>query len=122
MMARAMATTETALRRMRAICLALPDTSESDHFGESYFRAGRRGFASCGEKDGVCRIVVQLEPAHAKRLLAADARFQPYSRAQAAVWIDVADVTDWDEIEALVLESHRLNAAPKRSAGRTRRR
>jgi len=49
---------------MREFCLSLPDTAESEHFGEACFRVGKRLFASCGEKDGVCRLVFHLEPEH----------------------------------------------------------
>jgi hypothetical protein len=48
-----MATAKSALKAMRGICLSLPETTEADHFGESMFRVRGRGFASCGEKDGV---------------------------------------------------------------------
>jgi hypothetical protein len=94
---------------MRRICLSLPDTIEAEHFGEAYFRVGKRGFASCGEKDGVCRLVFQLEPAHARRLVASDSRFAPYARQKNCVWIDAGNVKDWVEVRALVLESYRLN-------------
>ena len=33
-----MASTQSALRKMREIYLSLPDTSEGEHFGESIFR------------------------------------------------------------------------------------
>jgi predicted DNA-binding protein (MmcQ/YjbR family) len=106
---------------MRAMCLALPDTVEGDHFGESCFRVGRKIFATCGEKDGVCRIVFQLTPDHARRLMATDARFVPYARAKDGVWMDAAGVTDWDEVRALVLESYGLNAPAGREGPRVQR-
>ena len=117
-----MATTPTALRKMRELCLSLPNTVETEHFGEAYFRVGKRGFASCGEKDGVCRLVFQLEPAHARRLLASDSRFAPYARQKNCVWIDAGYVKDWDEVRSLVLESYRLNepsSRPPRKARKT---
>ena len=119
-----MATAETALRRMRAICLSLPETVEAEHFGEACFRVGKRIFASCGEKDGVCRLVFQLEPEHASRLVATDARFQPYARQQHCVWMEAAGVEAWDELRSLVLESERLNAPgrpPKRASATVRK-
>ena len=122
-----MATAQTALRMMRDVCLSLPDTVEAEHFGEICFRVEKRIFASCGEKAGVCRLVFQLEPEHARRLVDSDSRFQPYARQASCVWMDAADVEDWDEVRALVLESYRLNAPgnrpPKRanaSAGKKR--
>jgi hypothetical protein len=120
-----MATTQTTLRVMREICLSLPDTVEADHFGEACFRVGKRIFASCGEKAGVCRLVFQLEPAHAQRLIASDSRFQPYARQAHCVWTDAADVEDWAEVRALVLESYRVNApdirGPKKTSATARK-
>src|SRR4051812_1790581 len=99
-----------ALATMRRFCLSLPDTTEAAHFGEVCFRVGKKIFASCGEKDGACRVVVELEPDHARRLVAEDPRFEPYGRQQGCVVLDVAGMTDWGEVRPLVLESYRLNA------------
>jgi predicted DNA-binding protein (MmcQ/YjbR family) len=110
-----MATLKQALRVMRSVCRALPDTAEKTHYGVSCFAAGGKMFASCGEKFGVGRIVVQLEPEHARRLLASNPRFEPYLRQKYCVSINVADIDDWDQIKSLVLESYRLNV-PKSSA------
>lgn len=93
---------------MREFCLSLPETDEGEHFGEASFRVGNRIFATCGEKHDVCRVVLQLESGHARRLIASDPRFQPYPRLKDAVWIDAADVKEWDELRPLVLESYQL--------------
>jgi len=103
-----MATIKQALRVMRRFCLALPGVVEEAHYGEACFAAGTKMFASCGEKNGVGRIVVQLEPDHARRLVAANPRFAHYVRQKYCVWIQVADVDDWDQIKQLVMESYRL--------------
>lgn len=116
-----MATAHSAMQMMRKVCLSLPNASEAEHFGEACFRVGKRMFATCGEKTGVCRIVVQLEPEHAARLVASDPRFQPYTRQKNCIWIDVAEVEDWDEVRPLVLESYRLNAPDIRPPKRTRK-
>lgn len=108
---------ETALQKMRDICLSLPDTDEKLSRGEPHFRVGGKIFASCGEKDGICRIVVQLEPEHASALVASDPRFEPYPRQKHCVSMNAAGVEDWDEVRALVLESYQLNAPGKRRPG-----
>lgn len=107
-------TARTLLRMMREFCLSLPETDEAEHFGEACFRVGKRIFATCGEKHGVCRVVFQLEPRHARRLVASDPRFQPYARQKDGVWIDAADVEEWDEVRALVLESYQLRKVDAR--------
>jgi predicted DNA-binding protein (MmcQ/YjbR family) len=109
-----MADVHTALQRMREVCLSVPATVEAEHFGEVCFRVGKRIFASCGEKDGVCRLVFQLEPGHTSRLVDSDARFEPYTRQKNCVWMDASDVESWDEVRILVLESYRLNAPGSR--------
>jgi hypothetical protein len=112
-----MASASTALERVREICLSLPETSEGTHVGALCFRAGRRMFATCGEKDGVCVMVVQLESDHASLLVENDPRFQRYPRQKDCVLMDVTGVTDWSEVRELVLESYRLNAPAKKTRG-----
>ena len=116
-----MASAHTALRMMREVCLSLPDTAEATHFGEVCFRVGKRMFATCGEKKGICRIVVQLEPEHARRVVASHPRFEPYARQKNCVQIDVGKVEDWDEVRALVLESYRLIEAGSRARQNSRK-
>ena len=123
-----MTTAKTALGMMREMCLSLADASESDHFGEACFRVGKRIFASCGKKDGACRLVFQLEPEHARRLIASDSSerrealggFEPYARQTNCVAIDAANVKDWSQVRTLVLESYRLNKPGNRPVKRAR--
>src|SRR5688500_11897768 len=75
-----MATAEEALQKMREICLALPDTREGGHFGQTAFYVKNKLFATCGEKHGLCEITFGLEPDHAAALVENDPRFKPYSR------------------------------------------
>lgn len=105
---------------MREVCLSLPDPAEAEHFGEVCFRVKKRIFATCGEQDGVCRLVFQVEPEHARLLVGSDPRFQSYSRQKNGVWIDAADVNKWDEVRALVLEIYRLNEPAKQPAKKPR--
>lgn len=105
-----MLTTETALKKMRELSESLPDTSERAHFGESMFYVRKKGFASCGEKKGVCRFVFQLEPEHAKRLLQTDTRFERYPFAKQCLVLNAGDAKSWSEVKALVLESYGIIA------------
>jgi predicted DNA-binding protein (MmcQ/YjbR family) len=118
-----MLTTETALKKMRELCQSLPNTSERPHFGESMFYVGRKGFASCGEKDGVCRFVFELEQAHTEQLLRTDQRFERYPFAKQCLVLDAADAKSWSEVEELIRESYKLIALrgrPAKAAGRKR--
>jgi predicted DNA-binding protein (MmcQ/YjbR family) len=98
------------LQKMRALCKALPGVLESPHFGERCFWVGKKLFASCGEKKGVCRVVVQLEPAHAERLVSTDPSFSWYGNQKNCVVIAGAALKNWSEVRRLVLESYRLNS------------
>lgn len=108
-----MATADEALEKMREICLAFPGTREGAHFGETAFYAGKKMFATVGEKHGVCQIIFGLEPDHAAALLAKDKRFAPYARDRRAVVLDAAKVKSWAEVKALMKESYAL-VAPKK--------
>lgn len=104
-----------ALQWMREVCLALPDTSEGVHYGEIMFKAGKNGFASCGDKRGPMMIVLGLEPEHTQQVLAQNSKWQRYPYEKRAIMIKASDIDDWDEIRAFVAESHRVHGtrAPK---------
>ena len=98
----------SALEKMRKLVASLAGATERPHFGEAMFYAGKKPFASCGDKNG---IVVGLDPEHADALVERDARFRFYSRAQHAVSFDPAQVPE-HEWEPLVRESYAIAAAP----------
>jgi predicted DNA-binding protein (MmcQ/YjbR family) len=114
-----MATAEAALKKMREICLSLPDTREGDHFGETAFYVKGKLFATCGEKHGACEITFGLEPDHAAALVANDPRFKPYPRDKRGVVLDAAKVKSWSEVKTLICESYELrkpSKAPRKTA------
>jgi hypothetical protein len=45
----------------------------------------KKMFATCGDKDGGWRIVVQLQPEHADLLVSTDPRFERYARQPSCV-------------------------------------
>lgn len=117
-----MATAEEALEKMREICLALPDTREGAHFGETAFYVKDKLFATCGEKHGVCEIIFGLEPDHAAALVKNDSRFKPYARDKRAVVLEASKVKSWSELEPLIHESYALrkpSKAPRKAARKT---
>lgn len=111
-----MATPEQALTKMREICLALPDTSEGRHFQEIAFKVNGKLFATCGDGDGVWRIIFGLEPDHAAALTASDARFQRYPGDRRGVMLEPKNVKSWDEVRQLVTESYQLVSSKKSGA------
>ena len=106
---------DAALKKMRAICLALPDTKETPTWGQPHFRVGETIFSGLGEAKGVLTVGAKLEMDHADAMVRRPGFSRaPYVGHKGWVSIDVGTVTDWGEIEALVHESYRL-IAPKKT-------
>lgn len=111
----ALATAQTALKKMRELCLSLPDTTEGDHFGETAFFVKKKLFASLGDKHGVLEITFGLEPEHAEALVKNDPRFRPYPRDRRGVVVNVADIESWSELAPLLRQSYELRLPTKRN-------
>ncbi|MBI5853417.1 MAG: MmcQ/YjbR family DNA-binding protein [Planctomycetes bacterium] len=105
---------ERALKRYRAICLALPEAHETLTWGEPHFRVGAKIFGGYGLEDGRPVIGFKLERDHAAAIVA-DPRFRPakYGGRHGWVAMDARSIDDWAQVRALVTESYRL-IAPKR--------
>lgn len=109
-----MATANEALRRMRTICLSLPDTKETLTWGKPHFRVGEKIFCGYGEEDGRTVIGFKLEIKHAAAIIKTPGfRRAPYVGHKGWVSMDVHGVKDWDAVRGLILESYRLIAAKK---------
>ena len=103
-----MATPEQALTKMREICLTLPDATEGRHFQDIAFNVKGKLFATCGDSDGVWRIIFGLAPDHAEALTASDARFQRYPRDRRGVMLEPKNIKSWEEVRQFITESYRL--------------
>ena len=115
------------LKQMRAICLSLPDTEQTDTGGKPHFRIAGKIFAGCsgGSEEGkrvggggadAVTIGFKLEMGHAAHLIAGDDRCEraPYVGYRGWVPMDASRVDGWDEVRGSILESYRL-IAPKRT-------
>ena len=102
------------LARLRKLCLALPEVTETNAFGHPNFRAGKVTFCAFEPCQGRPSVGFKLPREDVTAMLISDDRFfpTPYGRG---VWLSLwADGTlDWTEIEALELQSYR-GAALKR--------
>lgn len=98
------------LEKLRAMCLAFPETSESSSWGHPNFRAGKRTFATFEWVDGRPSIAFRLDPDDAKRLLRRKQFFStPYGRGQwVSVWADTA--LDWHLVCDLLQRGYRVVA------------
>jgi predicted DNA-binding protein (MmcQ/YjbR family) len=99
---------EIALRKVRSICLALPEAKEVEAWGHPTFRAGKKMFAAFGGQGSVITIGMNVGHKRQAELLEQDRFFlTPYAahRVWISLWID--NKTDWDEVAELVLEAYR---------------
>lgn len=101
---------ELTLKRLRALCLALPESSETTSHGHPNFMAGRKTFISFERIKGRASIAFRLEPADVEQLLRRKEFFAtPYGRGLwASLWADGR--IDWTEVEELVERSYRVVA------------
>jgi predicted DNA-binding protein (MmcQ/YjbR family) len=99
------------LRRLRAVCLALPEANEVKTWGHPTFRAGKRAFAVLEPYDGMPSLAVRVGLARQEELLA-DSRFfeTPYCGHRGWVSLQLNPSTDWDQVNGLLLEGYRLVA------------
>jgi hypothetical protein len=111
------------LRRLTALCLALPEAERERSGRHAGFRVRRRTFAYYLDDhhgDAMVTLVFKPPPGEQEMLLAAEpGRFvRPAylgARGWAALRLDLGPV-DWDEVWELVVDSYRM-VAPKRLAG-----
>ena len=100
----------TVVRRLRTLCLALPETTERNSWGHPNFRAGARTFATFEIVKGRPSMAFRLPPADVGRLLQRKGFFDtPYGRGQwVSVWVDGR--VDWTMVNDLVGRSYRTVA------------
>jgi predicted DNA-binding protein (MmcQ/YjbR family) len=99
---------EKALKEVRALCLALPETSEVEGGGHPTFRAGKKMFAGFGEEAGELSLGLKVGYERQEELLKDDRFFPtPYAAHRGWVSLRVDGKTDWDEVRGLVREAYR---------------
>ena len=78
------------LRRLRALCLALPETRETSAWGHPNFCAGRRTFVAFERVSRRPSIAFRLDPSSVARLLGRRPFFAtPYGRGRwVSLWAD----------------------------------
>ena len=105
-----MKSTGLVLEKLRAMCLAFPETSESSSWGHPNFRAGKRTFATFERVDARLSIAFRLDRDDVERLLRRRQFFStPYGRGQwVSVWAD--NELDWRLVGDLLQRSYRAVA------------
>lgn len=99
-----------ALTRLRRICLAFPEVTETASWGHPNFRAGKKVFVAYEMVKGRPSIAFRLNPTDIELLLARKNFFEtPYGRGQwVSVWADRA--LSWGRVERLAERSYRIVA------------
>ena len=99
---------EKTLKRLRSLCLALPETSETASWGHPNFKAGKQTFAAFERVKGRASFAFRLESSHVERLLERKQFFvTPYGRGRwVSLWADGRIA--WSVVADLVERSYRL--------------
>lgn len=99
------------LRRLRKICLGLPEVSEAESFGHRVWKAGKKTFCGIEPVKGRSRICFRADWEQHPHLVE-QARFEvaPYVGQHGWLLLDAEGPLDWGEIEDLVTSSYRLFA------------
>ncbi len=91
------------VERVRSICLAYPEVSEVEQFGEPWWRAGKKPFASYGAdglQDGMAFNVTPMDQSQ----LILDPRFSKTAYVGQHGWttLTFGKSVDWGEVEELI--------------------
>src|SRR5437868_15484197 len=79
---------DQALKKVRALCLALPETSEVEAWGHPTFRAGKKMFAAFGGEGNDLTLGLKVGHDRQEELLN-DARFFPTPYAAHQGWVSL---------------------------------
>jgi hypothetical protein len=111
---------ESALDRVRAICLALPDTSERLSHGTPNWFVGKRSFASYWDdhhQDGRLALWVAAPDGAQRMLCEADPEHffvPPYVGFRGWLGVHLNRGLDWEEVAGVLETAHRTIAAKGR--------
>jgi hypothetical protein len=112
--------TGSPIDRLRAICLALPETVEKEAWGDPTFRVGDKIFAMEKRGDGRVSVWLKAPPGVQQMLVEADPdRFfsPPYVGPKGWIGIRLDTDPDWEDVSDQVRRSYLL-IAPKRLAAK----
>ena len=96
------------LARIRAICLAWPETSEARQFGSPVWKAGKKTFAGLHAYRGPLQLAAWVG-VERQALMCADPRYSvpPYIGHAGWIHLDLGRDADWGEVRALAEDSYR---------------
>src|SRR5947207_2137755 len=103
----------THIKKLRKICMSLPEAEETINFGHEFFRVQKKLFCVNHGPAGEPAIAFKVAK-NEQGIFLEDPRFfkTPYMHHNGWVSIRVKEDLDWEEIEELVKGSYHL-AAPR---------
>jgi len=110
--------TRSPTARLRAICLALPEASEKEAWGDPTFRVRDKIFAMEKRGDGRVSLWCKAPEGSQAVLVGADPKrffVPPYVGHKGWIGMRLDRKPDWNEVAVVVRRSYRL-IAPKRLA------
>ena len=116
-----------ALRRVRTICLALPETLEKEAWGAPTFRVGGRLFAMFLDNhhgDGRLAVWCAAPPVAQEAMVAAEPEHffvPPYVGTQGWVGVRLDTGLSWEVIAQRLEAAHAVGASKGRVSGRSRK-
>lgn len=105
--------------RLRSICLALPEATEKEAWGDPTFRVREKIFAMEKRGDGRVSIWCKAAPGSQAILVGADPELffvPPYVGSKGWIGMRLDAKPDWNEVAAIVRRSYRLTAPKKLAA------
>ncbi len=104
------------VERLRRLCLALPETTETSSWGHPNFRAGKKTFCTFEIVASRPSIAFRVSPTDATLLASKKAYFAtPYGRGSwVSMWID--GKVDWTQVARLVEAGYRIVANKRMTA------
>jgi hypothetical protein len=115
-MAKAKPRASAILKRVREICLTLPETTEKEAWSAPTFRVKKKMFAMFVNNhhgDGRVALWLDAPPGDQELLVAADPRrffVPPYQGPFGWIGVRVDLDPDWDEVRELVVDAWRTSA------------
>lgn len=96
-----------ALKKVRSICLAFPESREVEAWEHPTFRAGKKMFAVFGGEVGSPTLGMKFGFERQDELLREPRFFPtPYSAHQGWVSLNLDEKTDWEEVRGLLREAY----------------
>jgi predicted DNA-binding protein (MmcQ/YjbR family) len=101
-------TAKKVLKKLEAICAALPESEPGTQFGAPVWRAGKKTFVSTRYQTGRFNLSFWVGAAK-QAILIKDKRYRisPYTGHNGWIDLDVEEHQDWEEVKHLALESYR---------------